>query len=1700
MADTAETEDFSGLSLSERLTHKSWKARQGGYEELAKLFRTLDPDADAEYKKYQEYLKKMATDTNIAAQDAGLTALLAYIENAPSAARTRNVVAPLIVEKALGSARASNRATAVEILLMYVEVENKADGVIEDLIPGLDNKTPKNVVACINVMKEAIRMFGIKVVNVKLILKQLPKMFDHKDKNVRAEASALTVEMYRWLGKALMPSIGELKPLQLKDLAELFESLPQDRPKPERLIRAEQAKREAVGYVAEEEVGPVRADEPEPEPVDPFDISDPVNVLDKLPPKFYEELASTKWKERKEILEALLPLVKYPKLEEGRYGELLNVLSKRINDANILVTTLAVNCIENIARGLRSSFAQYRGIVLSALLEKLKEKKATVIEAIRGALDALFLCVSFTEIIEDVATASAHKNPQVKLEAIQYLVRCLRVTRKPPGKPEMKAIADVAVKSLDDGDAGVRDAAAELLGTLMRVVTERPLAAFLEKLDPAKLVKKPAVAKGPASTQRPKAMPPKGVTRPSTAAPTRKPTSASSSSRPSTSSGPSKSSDAPKKKTTESVLVEEKISFKYSDDSAEAWMQEHFGEVVVLAEIGDANWKVRLAAVQKLLETVNATDLGSIEAEAVIRFLLKTPGWKESNFQVMTGVVNVLIAVAKCKSFSKSVASLAVPGLCDKISDMKVKKVSSECLTTFCEMASFQFVLSQMYEPLKKAKSPKTLADGIMWIYQSLMEFGIAGLTVRDLVEFAKVALGNSNSAVRNNAVTLLGGLRQFVGPDLKALLSDLSGPLMATVDSEFEKVAAREPPKPTKAQSAAVGGSSEDPADELFPRVDLMTVVPADLLDKLGDAQWKVRKEGLEDLAKFWETQKRIKPNLAFLSVTLSNIFSSMAGLLADQKNHIRSAALAAIENSITVDQPQLRKDLLKWFTEKIEIPILVCLQDKNADVRKPASVVLLMLAETIGLNSVENRAKDMATSKAASSAAGVVTASEVGPAVSKLKLPGAAGGAKKSSPYNRQLLEFLREQCEGNISAGIISLMFSTDHYKEKDFISALGMLDDGIVAAQKFGGYRAYSWLTFCLELLEHLFALLDSQDVHLTEYEASAFLPFFIGKTGDNKETMRVKIRGILKQICRVYPASKLFNYLLEGLKSKNSRTRTECLEELADIIKKNGISVCAPAKVFPVIAAQISDSDAKVRNGALGVVTQAYMFVGDAVYKYVGRLSDKDKSLIEEKLKRLPPPTLSAPQPLTREAKSTSSSVTSLDGLRQHQSGAGSRASVQSLEEIMPTSLTRLKERAPVPPNIAEHEAPSVPVKKEFSLDLDKLNRPRMTSDESSMGSLPRSTSVSSSLQNLRAQLEQSNLSTAPAVPMDRNSMDIIVTQITAGDAYQSIDALKNLERLLTTSVDVVAPHLDEIISAITLQIRIAFTAADLTSPGTGRLCKHLVNVLVQIFTLPELAKEAGIIEEIVGSQFCSRLSKDRSLLGRLNVLMVRILENCDRNKSFSILLNLLQQSTMETIKASARDAPNHAKYTELVMKCIWKMTKFLEVAPPSDWKRRASEKTIPQADMPLRDKSALEYAELIPDQNRSHAMTYLRQIVDQARKKASSGKYHCPTTTRSDDACLPPSQINPRPTSPPLSEDDANRRLTLIFHKLSQKDHTKQGIADLHVFRRNHPEAERLVKVHYEKTTPYFKGYITRSLLGLDAAAAEQTTHMPLDH
>lgn len=93
--------------------------------------------------------------------------------------------------------------------------------------------------------------------------------------------------------------------------------------------------------------------------------------------------------------------------------------------------------------------------------------------------------------------------------------------------------------------------------------------------------------------------------------------------------------------------------------------------------------------------------------------------------------------------------------------------------------------------------------------------------------------------------------------------------------------------------------------------------------------------------------------------------------------------------------------------------------------------------------------------------------------------------------------------------------------------------------------------------------------------------------------------------------------------MEGLKSKNARQRTECLDELTYLIENYGLGICQPSQQVALkeIARQISDRDNSVRNAALNCIVMTFFLAGEKIYKLIGQLNEKDLSMLDERIKR-----------------------------------------------------------------------------------------------------------------------------------------------------------------------------------------------------------------------------------------------------------------------------------------------------------------------------------------------------------------------------------------------------------------------------------------------------------------------------------------------
>jgi len=555
---------------------------------------------------------------------------------------------------------------------------------------------------------------------------------------------------------------------------------------------------------------------------------------------------------------------------------------------------------------------------------------------------------TLADVVGDILPALSNKNPQVKEGACKFLTHCLSTSTQAIPPPQLKPVSEALATLLEDSYAGARDEAANAFGTLMKMVGERPLGAVMDGLaDVRKTKVKEAYEKATVKAKAGASAPPKPP--PAKAPPTKKvapkkeepppapevesphiedggptpekkargpPARLSGKKGAPASGAPAPSASAPAKKPPAAAAAAaatkpakggapappsalDTFKYKHTPEDAEALAAESIPSNFI-TDLGDANWKTRLAALEEMTTWIEST-VEELDAEVVVRALGKK-GWGEKNFQVSAKLYGILVILAECcPSFGRSCAALSIPHLSEKLGDAKLKKPASDALGAFAEKMSLQFVLNigmsflafpvlfidaihEAYEPLNKIKAPKALADALGWVEQALSEFGIAGLSLRNLIEFLKGALKNSNAAVRTSATKTLVMVKLFAGSGISDLLGDLNPQLFATIQSEFDKVEGNSPPAPTR-QSADVlamaqqGGSgtkgssaASNTLDDLFPRVEVDGLMKGTTI--LADAKseaWKTKKEALETLQAILDqgANKRLKPQMgAFIAI----------------------------------------------------------------------------------------------------------------------------------------------------------------------------------------------------------------------------------------------------------------------------------------------------------------------------------------------------------------------------------------------------------------------------------------------------------------------------------------------------------------------------------------------------------------------------------------------------------------------------------------------------------------------------------------------------------------------------------------------------------------------------------------------------------------------------------------------------------------
>ena len=828
------------------------------------------------------------------------------------------------------SGRPKTVERASETCMMLCELE-ASEAVVEALLKGSNHKVPKVVLACTQALTRAVESFGTpSVVPAKPILKGVSHLFESKDAKVRDAAKALTVELTRWLGPDAVRRdlLEKMRAGMQAEVTEMTAAAPARAPRATRQLRKDGDRAEAEPMdVDGGEGGADAGGDPAAASAfpDAYEFSDPADVLDTLEkapankeqPKFWGAVASSKWKERLGALTQLRELADHPRLASGDYGDVARAIKRVVTkDANIACVGEACASAGALAKGLRREFRSEARLVLPGMLDKLKDKNASVVQKNQDALlEFSRHCFTLADVADDVVAALGHKMPKVRAQTMAWIAAAAAESDKTAAAALHKTIVPAIVKCADHREPDVRAAAIDALAAVGRAGGGwRSIARHVDALDDARKAKveEACGAAGKAAplaavdVNRPNATSTVAIkpARPATAAASR-PGFASARARPATAGGNPKPVVASMRSTGGAAA-----SSAFASSAADAEVSEGapaskeevvermtalFGSEAV-EQLQSGDWKQRLAGVGVAAEAVRAMSPAEADdaREVVTRGLAVVPGFDDKNFQVLGRVFEILGALAdKAAGFSKPDGARVVSGAAQKVADVKLRGPATAALMSVTEALGPKFVVAQLHKHTATHKNPKVTAEALLFCASAVSEFGVETHDVAFNISWCKSSLGASNPACKSAAGKFLGAMHAGLGPALRDFLSDLKDTQMKNLDAEFARNPHEPGSKPARTVRATVGASAATSGGVggggggSLPRADISGLITDKLVRDMGDANWKVRAAAVESVGEILAGANwRVGPNTG-------DLLPSLAKRFADNNRNLAATAL---------------------------------------------------------------------------------------------------------------------------------------------------------------------------------------------------------------------------------------------------------------------------------------------------------------------------------------------------------------------------------------------------------------------------------------------------------------------------------------------------------------------------------------------------------------------------------------------------------------------------------------------------------------------------------------------------------------------------------------------------------------------------------------------------------------------------------------
>lgn len=674
-----------------------------------------------------------------------------------------------------------------------------------------------------------------------------------------------------------------------------------------------------------------------------------------------------------------------------------------------------------------------------------------------------------------------------------------------------------------------------------------------------------------------------------------------------------------------------------------------------------------------------------------------------------------------------------------------------------------------------------------------------------------------------------------------------------------------------------------------------------------------------------------------------------------------------------------------------------------------------------------------------------------------------------------------------------------------------------------------------LTRVLDVVTSALHAASDMGYKLTEQEASLLVPVLVEKSGHSIDAIREKFQAVARCIPLVYLPSKFVGHLTTGLtQTKSSRTRAECLDEIARLIERYGLLVCLREdKTLNEVVKLVDTRDMSQRNCTLNCLASAYKVAGEDVWKRIGKLpNDQVKEIVSDKFARVakemylsgegepgnwskfnPIPIASALDGVSVSASLDSSVLVTSSLTNMMASATISRGLMSDGKRLVSQSLTALPSRA----------TPQVPVSsppRPEPMDVDVSVAPVEVINDDAQRTIVDEDVFYGAAAPTVAPTPSAALSSK--LKPTSNAWSRAIVAVSDVDDRVAVEAMKSVcHEIMSTQGQESARasmvgDINSLVISLVKRVGPIFTSA-IANPSTGsRGCKYVLNALMQIHqerafatAIAESTQRAFITELIVVllNEGVLTLDEGDALIKAANLLMITMLENCTRSYTFVAFLTLLHQ----------RPYTVPAQFDDLVVKCLIKLTRNLQI-------------TLDNVHLPT-VLAAIHtfFAALGVDEINKRALVdnqalrVVRTLLHELTTRVGPSIYkYCeniPPRTASPPPMIyafmdvnlkapqsmasPEMKQRPMQTSSTLSASaqfstmattsqgmSAKSKLSAIFKKIGDKATTSAGLEELYDFTLDHPEED--LQPQLERTSDAFQMYIKRGLQKVEKSRSKR--------